>query len=754
VSFRQTIYTFFVLLGVSAGYFLVRTLTAPGDGESFTVYGGGYSRDDVVGVDVFTERSFQSVIFSGGRYWILHKKKKEYCIPARKKQMYTFFNGLDAVRLLRKVSRGDKPLEEWRLGKKASRLVLTYGDGTKREIFIGADNPAGRGVFIRTGADTDTVYLVSAHVRIASEAVLFQLVEDRILLADPEDVVSFSILGKRTEEWKPNRVTCERTGHDGWLITDPVRKKADVKAVEKFLSLLTSLRFESLDEALYRAEPGDDAVLSFTARLKDGKRERLFFYPGKADVMTRKRYAMVNTRTGLAGYVYPPVFNAVNKSFISFIWRRLFQGDPRRIKIIRVKKGTRTVTFVHRETGDWIVSEYFDSPADPRLMARILDAIMNFRVTRFVSDAVRDYGKYGLMPPVAMLTIEEFEAEDARSYGYYFGKQVEGSEEEVYFKEVDANEVYAVPYTFLRLLSRPARAYAMRRVFDMKKELIDRVKIVRRDRAYKFYRSDIEGWYAKAPLLTKRIDGERLDKLLTLLSGLEFEDIPVPETVPVEAFDDARTLMTVEVHARAPTHPDLRKSLWPEDEKEALLLVSTLKDPRGNVYVKRKFTNLVCTVKPSVVEFLGGEFLDTSVFIEDVSAAVGITVSYRDGRKVVMEKKGDRWRIADPGGARVDERAVVAYLRMLDALKADGVFRYKTTEEERKRLGFDAPLLAVEVSRGVGETEGFSLAPHPARPRWGLVRRKGEVYILAVSALKRTRLEVPPSYFMLGGPRR
>lgn len=716
--------------------------------EPFSVYGQGYSGEDVVGVDFSADISSQSVVYRDTRYWILNKRTGEYSIPARRKQMSSFFGGLAAAELIRKVDRGTRDLSEWDLGEKARKLTLTYGNGVKREIFIGAVNPAGRGIFIRTGRDRDTVYLVSSKINIACEAILFQLAEDRILLAEPPDVRGFFINGKKTEEWRKNETACTRTADNGWKITFPVEKEADAKAVQAYLEMLNRLRFESLDAGVHGSAEKQKPILTFRAELEEPDEETLEFYRGASDVMGRKQYMMINRRTGLGGYVYPPVFNAVNRSFISFIWRRLFRGDPRNISRISVKKGSRTVTFIHQRTGMWTVSEYFDAQADPRIMTALLDAVMNFRVSDYVSDSVEDLERFGLNIPSTVLTIEEEEGENSRSYCYYFGKQAEGTGS-VYFKEVGENEIYTVDYTFIRLLSRPARAYAVKKINDIDKKLLEWVKIIRRGRTYRFRFSDLEGWYLSQPLLTRHIDSGLFGRLTSTLEEMEFEEIPLPETVPGNVFDDRNTEMTVELKTRPQNKPELRKNLWPSGGKVIRIIISAKQNDRGNIYAKRQFTNMVFTLKPEIVDVFKQEFIDTSVFIEDISTAVSVNVVFRNGNRVVLQKKGDRWGITEPEGAAVDEKAVLTYLHLLNGLKAAQVYLYKTDEQARRKLGFGDPLISVEISKGMGASYGFSLIEHPADPAGGLIKRKKDIYILQVTAADRARIYVQPEYFIL-----
>ena len=234
-----------------------------------------------------------------------------------------------------------------------------------------------------------------------------------------------------------------------------------------------------------------------------------------------------------------------------------------------------------------------------------------------------------------------------------------------------------------------------------------------------------------------------------LLEEMEFVDIPVQETVPKDVFDDANTDMTLSFKTRAPARPDLEKSLWPESEKDILIIISRKKDSSGNIYAKRKFTNLAFTLKPSVVDFFRQEFVDTSVLIDDMSTAVYLKLTYRGGSKVVIEKKGASWNITEPAGKTVDEKAVLSYIHVLNSMKGSRVFLYRTDEAKRKELGFGNPILSVELSKGMDTKYGFSLAGHPKNSSSGLVKRMKDIYILQITAADKTRIHVRPEYFML-----
>ncbi|MFH1706538.1 MAG: DUF4340 domain-containing protein [Planctomycetota bacterium] len=750
MAFRHTLILLGVLAAVAGGYFLLQRVMTPAPVPAVDLYGGGRTSANAVGIHVIKEGAAVTVSYQGGRYWILNKATGAYSIPAREDQILTFFNGLNATRLIDRIPREGRPLEDWGFDGTATQLTLTFADGTTQVIRIGTDNRAGRGVFCLVGTDETAIHLLSIQVRHATEAVLFNLADDRIVLVRSEAILRFEIHGAAAPPFRANDLECVRVEGGGWQVRRPRTVMADGRAVRTYLDLLTGLRFDSLEDRLQALIRDREPLLEFTAYAAEGVSESIVFYKGAADMMESARYIMLNRRTGQIGYVYELVFNTVNRSFVSFVLRRLFEGDAAMVTAIRVERGDRVTSFQCQPSGAWTVVERFDAPVAPAMARLMLDLLRDFRVSDFVSDDVADIGRCGLQYPLTILTIEEtVGGEETVSRCYYFGDQVPGRDE-VYFKAVDANEIYTVRYDILRFLTRPARAFADRTVTGIDKARIDRVKITRADRSYKFYWSELEGWYLKEPLLTRHIAPDRFESLTAGLAGMVFEDMPSPETVPPDTFDDAVMEMKVEVHFKAPADLDPAKNFWPEPDQLFLFTVSSRTDKSGNVFVRHDLANMVFTVAPALVDLLRGEFVDRSVITGDIAGATGLVLEYpKRGLKVTLARAGDAWSHAGVPDARTDVPAVRTYLELLQAMRADSVFEYRSDEAGRSRMGFDAPVLVITILSAAGERRTVTVAGIRDEQGNALVQTDSEVYILQISSEQAGRLLVGPEFFLL-----
>ncbi len=750
LSFRQTLIWLLVLGASAAGYFTLRAILKPPVPETISLYGGNHTEEDVTGVSVTTEKTSVEIVFNGGRYWKKDTRKGSFSIPCKKKQIRTFFNGINAARLIKTVKIGGKNLDEWDLGDSAAKLVFSYADGSTRTIFIGADNPAGKGYFVRLDDVSDEVYLMSSQVMIAAEAVLFQIEEDRLFLAEKKDILSFSIDAPKGDTWEENRLTCELRSDGEWYLTRPLERRADKEAVENYIAAVAELEFESKDRLLF--ETVKDAVpdLTFTLALKGGESEIIDVYAGLSDLMGQEQYVVLNRRTGLIGRVYNMVFHTLNQSFVSFIWRRLYTGDPSRVRKITVKRGDRFLSFIKKVDGEWIVAEYFNANVNPRKMGIILDMLARFRVTEFVSDKVQDLEKYGLKYPVATLTVEEVIIDKVQSAVYYFGKQVPGTEE-VYFRASDTNEIYTVHYQFLRNLSRPARFYVDTRILNARKDLIDRIKILRKDVSFKFYKSELEGWHLKEPLLTKHIDADKFERLLEGVANLNYREIPPPETIPEDAFYEENIDLILDVHSGHEKKFKPLEEELPEPERNFFFKFSKKKAPDNTVYVKNDLTNLVFTVSPETVDLLKSEFLDLSVFPEDMSNAVELTLSYTQKDRVLTAvKTRDAWSFKTQEPAAIDGEAVKSFISFLSELKGESVFLYRTDSKQRNELGFEKPAMKISLKNPGSDKEyTVSVSDRMDQNLNALVYREGEVYLLKISRSDSERLLVSPGYFML-----
>ena len=95
MTIKHTIIALVLLACVVGAYFILGALLPPSTGKHLDLYGMGRVADDVVGIDVDTGTAQVSVVFKGGKYWIRDRASNEYTMPAKQKQIHTFFSGLD-----------------------------------------------------------------------------------------------------------------------------------------------------------------------------------------------------------------------------------------------------------------------------------------------------------------------------------------------------------------------------------------------------------------------------------------------------------------------------------------------------------------------------------------------------------------------------------------------------------------------------------------------------------------------------------
>jgi len=98
----------------------------------------------------------------------------------------------------------------------------------------------------------------------------------------------------------------------------------------------------------------------------------------------------------------------------------------------------------------------------------------------------------------------------------------------------------------------------------------------------------------------------------------------------------------------------------------------------------------------------------------------------------------------------LDEKAVISFIKILNELKGEKIFLYRTNEKAREKLGFKTPLLVISFKlAGEEKPLTFAVSDILDEKGSGLIHKKGEVYLLQILNKDLKRILVSPEYFFL-----
>jgi Domain of unknown function (DUF4340) len=225
--------------------------------------------------------------------------------------------------------------------------------------------------------------------------------------------------------------------------------------------------------------------------------------------------------------------------------RHLVRIDTKILDRLTIDAPGKGKTVLARKGEDWNIANKKNTPANSSEVRRLIDALQNEQVTRFVENVASNLPKYGLDKPQLQLTFSSFASENTAETKageqpfatLAFGK-VEGNE--VYARVADEPFVVAARKSLLDQVFVDPLQWQELSIFKFKPEEIHRVSVVT-DKELSLGRGDNNQW--KWNKGSGEINQTNVQSLINTLSNLHAVRW-IGSVTPPHAFDKAQLVIT------------------------------------------------------------------------------------------------------------------------------------------------------------------------------------------------------------------
>ena len=351
-----------------------------------------------------------------------------------------------------------------------------------------------------------------------------------------------------------------------WDILKPLRARADDQKVNDLISQVTSARIEQFvadDRGDLRpyglAEPRGSITLFDQEPKKDQKVEiggSIKIAGGEDKGQTLqigaipdKEREQVYVRFAPRGSVYTlpkKIEEILNTKPADLRDNHLVRIDTNILDRITIDAPGKAKTVLARKDGNWTIVSKNNAPADSGAVRRMLDAVQNERVTKFVEDVASNLPKYGLDKPQLQVTFSSFASEntaETKAGEQPFATIAFGKEEgdQVYARLTDEPFVVAVRRALLDQISADPLLWQDLSIFKFKPDQIHRVSVTT-DKELSLERDQNNQWHWVKG--NGAINQANLQSLLITLSNLYAVRWLLGATTPQQGIDKPQLVLS------------------------------------------------------------------------------------------------------------------------------------------------------------------------------------------------------------------
>ena len=444
----------------------------------------------------------------------------------------------DATISAKEIDTDKKKLNEFGLSKPKLRLKL-LGEGAPPEILFGKDAALEGKMYVRFENSRET-YLANQSVRkdIEKKADDFR---DRKLT----DLITAQV-ARVMVKTPAGEMELEKKG-DHWEIVKPLRARGDDQRIGDLIAQVTTARIEQFvadDHGDLRpyglAEPRGSITL-FGQDDKQGQTLQIGGVPEKQPDQIYVRFsprAFVYTLPKKTGEIFNIRPNDLRD-------RHLVRIDTNVLDRITIDAAGKGKTVLARKAENWTIASRNNAPANASEAHRLIEALKNEQVTKFVEDVASNLPKYGLDKPQLQITFSSFASENTaetkageRPFATIAFGKIEG--DNFYARVGDEPFIVAVHRGLIDQIFTDPLQWQELAIFNYKPEQIHRLTVIS-DKELSLVRGGNNQWtWVKGAGEVNQTNVQSLLNSLSVLHAVRW----LGATAPPHAFDQPQVTLT------------------------------------------------------------------------------------------------------------------------------------------------------------------------------------------------------------------
>jgi len=448
---------------------------------------------------------------------------------------------------------------------------------------------------------------------------------------------------------------------EGWMLTEPVRAKAEQRTVDEVLDGLVEGKRDKViaEQSNDLAEFGlKEPSLVVHASVKAVSTPSILQFGARTPTMSGY-YAREGEQSKVL-MVPASLHSKFDKDVFSLRDKTVLSLDQAQVKRVEVHREEHRIAVESEGEQGWKMVAPLEARADKTKVNDLIGAINGTKVKEFIDEAPQDLAKYGLNPPRWRLTF--FVGDDRAEKTLLLGDE-DTAKGGLNAKRGSLEPVFLVETKVLEKLPKEASDWRDRALMTFKRDNVERVEIRDGDSIVEMVCVDNCGkipddrWQLKQPLEAKA----DAVKVRTLLRN--FEELKAKAFISED---------TSELAPYGLDHPAAQAHIWLRGASAPITVLFGQEDAdKGGRYVKlaeRPAVYLIETKDATELLKTAPELRDLKLLAFKARDIRKIEVSQPDAT-VVLEGDGETWTQVKPSRANLDGHKVRSLLWKLEDLE-------------------------------------------------------------------------------------
>jgi hypothetical protein len=304
---------------------------------------------------------------------------------------------------------------------------------------------------------------------------------------------------------------------DGWYLTSPQQIRADESEVTGITSNLASVSIQRVVDENPK-NLGDYGLREPVAEVS---------FKTKGAQQFKTLQIGTKTPTGSDMYAKTPddkkvflVFGYLESTFnrtpFDLRDKKIVTFDREKVDRIEIRRGSSLVSLV-KANGEWRMSAPVDARGDFGAIEGLISRLQSAQMKAIVTEDPAQFGKYGLAPPSAEVTIVSGSAKTDVAFGS------KTADNFIHVRDLSKSLVVTAPADLFDEIEKGAAEYRRKDVFEFRAFNLDRVEITRDkttlvvERLKGKGKAGADAWQNAAT--KKTLDAAKFEAFLTRLSG-------------------------------------------------------------------------------------------------------------------------------------------------------------------------------------------------------------------------------------------